>query len=360
MGYEIDFLPVGTGTQCGDAIAIRFGNLHAERDEQVIVVIDGGFKETGQKVVHHIYKYYHTDHVDLAVSTHPDADHSSGLSVVLEKLKVDCLWMHLPWEHTDDIARMFKDGRITDNSVSEMLRRSLDDVRNLARIAEAKGIAVIEPFTGVQDDSGHIEVIGPSEDFYEELLLDFRSTPEPRVEGSFLKRAVEAGVGLAARVAESLHIETLDDSGETTAENNSSTILQIFVDGRRLLFTADAGIPALSYAADYIEQCGQNTVGWRFVQVPHHGSKRNVGPTILDRLIGPKLRQEEKKATAYASVPKNGLPKHPAKRVTNAFCRRGAPVYPTNDTTIWHHQEAPNREDFGPIEPLPLYEEFDE
>jgi hypothetical protein len=31
MGYEIDFLGVGEESKSGDAIAIRFGNLHGAR-----------------------------------------------------------------------------------------------------------------------------------------------------------------------------------------------------------------------------------------------------------------------------------------------------------------------------------------
>ena len=93
MGYEIDFLPVGNGEKSGDAIAFRLGNLYGERSEQMVVVIDGGFRETGETLVEHIKKYYDTTHVDLVISTHPDADHTAGLKVVLEQMTVSELWM---------------------------------------------------------------------------------------------------------------------------------------------------------------------------------------------------------------------------------------------------------------------------
>ena len=110
MGYEIDFLPVGEGEKSGDAIAIRFGNLHGKREEQKVIVVDGGFKESGEELVEHIKKHYNTDTVDLVISTHPDSDHSSGLEIVLDKLKVNHLWMHKPWEHADEIDNMFVSG----------------------------------------------------------------------------------------------------------------------------------------------------------------------------------------------------------------------------------------------------------
>ena len=40
--------------------------------------------------------------------------------------------MHQPWNHADDITHMFKDDRVTANSVTEALRKSLDEARTLA------------------------------------------------------------------------------------------------------------------------------------------------------------------------------------------------------------------------------------
>src|SRR5438105_4350699 len=105
MGYEVDFLPVGDGERSGDAIALRFGNLSGSRLEQTVMVIDGGYVESGEALVEHIKEYYKTDDVDIVVSTHPDADHAAGLAVVLEQLRVRVLWMHRPWNHTEDIAK---------------------------------------------------------------------------------------------------------------------------------------------------------------------------------------------------------------------------------------------------------------
>ena len=58
MAYEIDYLPVGDGEKSGDAIVLRYGNLNGPRDQQVIIVIDGRFKDSGEHLVNHIAKYY--------------------------------------------------------------------------------------------------------------------------------------------------------------------------------------------------------------------------------------------------------------------------------------------------------------
>ncbi len=82
MGYEIDFLAVGDNGRSGDAIALRYGNLHGDRDAQRVVVIDGGFSDDGYRLAELIRTYYKTDHVDLVVSSHPDSDHANGLKTL--------------------------------------------------------------------------------------------------------------------------------------------------------------------------------------------------------------------------------------------------------------------------------------
>ena len=49
MGFEVDFLPVGEGEKSGDAIAIRCGNLNGSRNEQFVMVIDGGTLDSGMR-----------------------------------------------------------------------------------------------------------------------------------------------------------------------------------------------------------------------------------------------------------------------------------------------------------------------
>ena len=98
MGYEVDIIGVGRESKSGDAIAIRWGNLIGPKNEQKVVIIDGGFRESGQDVVDHIKNHYNTDTVDAVISTHPDQDHINGLDVVIDQLSVKELWIHKPWE----------------------------------------------------------------------------------------------------------------------------------------------------------------------------------------------------------------------------------------------------------------------
>jgi beta-lactamase superfamily II metal-dependent hydrolase len=360
IGYEVDFLPVGDGEKCGDAIALRFGTLLAEPPQQTVVVIDGGFKDSGAELVKHIRKYYKTEIVDAVISTHADNDHASGLETVFNEMKVAYLVMHLPWKHTQDTSHLFEDDRVTDESVKRALRESLENARTLEKLAIQKNIKIVEPFWGVTGFNKVMRVLGPTEEFYKSLLPGYRGTPEPKADLSYgFKRFIMEAKETVKKIAEDWGYETLDNTGETSAENNSSAILLFTISGESLLFTGDAGIPALSEAVERLQAEGFDFSTLKFVQLPHHGSKRNIGPMLLNTLIGPKTSQPITNKTAYVSVSADGAPKHPAKKVTNAFLRRGAPVHVTAGGKKCHRQNAPERGWANSI-PLPFYNEVEE
>jgi beta-lactamase superfamily II metal-dependent hydrolase len=359
MGYEIDFLGTSSESKSGDAIAIRFGNLHGSRDEQTVVVIDGGFTDDGDKVVEHIQTHFGTDRVDLVISTHPDQDHINGLEAVLNKLEVGELWLHLPWDHNQGLADQFKDGRVTDNSISERLKETLNKAHALYELAQEKGIPVQEPFTGLTDASGSVKVLGPSLDYYESLIPDFDGMPA-KASDSVLEAAFKSVAAAVKRILAKWGQDNVSDEGETSAKNNSSVITQVIIDGRRLVFTGDAGIDALHHAADQLDGC-LNPAELRFIQIPHHGSRRNVGPTVLNRIIGEPVGEDQSRSiTAIASTAKNGEPKHPRKSVLNAFTHRGVKTLVTRGTGICHFHEAPQREGWSALQPEPYHLDYEE
>ena len=347
MGYEIDVIGVGKESKSGDAIAVRWGNLDGSRNEQKVVLIDGGFQETGQDVVDHIKDHYGTTLVDAVVSTHPDQDHVNGLHVVLDELTVEELWIHKPWEHNQGLAEKFLDGRVTDESIGRRLKESLDSASDLVAKAESKNIHLVEPFSGISlYNQEEFRVLGPTHQFYESLIPEFDGMPQAKATIATLLAEISGSVARAMkRFTSKWGVDALDDEDTTSAKNNSSAITLLTVDGRYLLFTGDAGITALSHAADQLDTI-RNGVALRFIQIPHHGSRRNVGPAILNRLIGEPVKEGEKRnMSAVASTAKKGEPKHPRKAVMNAFTHRGVSAKATRGDTIRHHHDAPKRED---------------
>ncbi len=363
MAYEIDIIGVGKESKSGDAIAIRWGDLSGERDKQRVVIIDGGFRDSGNDVVAHVKKYYKTDKIDAVISTHPDQDHVNGLHVVLEELSVKQLWIHKPWKHNEGLAESFIDGRVTDESIARRLYESLNAASDLVAKAENNGVTIIEPFLGLSlYGEGEFCVLGPTKEFYESLIPDFDGMPPSGQSPEARSLLVEFARTVARTVRKffpTWGIDELDDNNTTSAKNNSSVISQLVVDGRRSLFTSDAGVKALSHVADQLELSEQ--VDLRFVQIPHHGSRRNVGPTVLDRLIGEAVQEgKTRNITAIASTAKKGEPKHPRKAVMNAFTHRGVKALATRGETIRDGHNAPDREGWSPATPDDYHREYED
>lgn len=154
--YEIDFLAVegddGPSAKSGDAITMRLGV--PGRAMPAVVVIDAGFRRTGEAVCEHVDRYYGTDQVDLVISTHPDTDHSNGLPPVLENMQVTELLVHQPREWIGT-AGDFKNIEVVDEILA---------------VAHRKGVIVTQPFTGLNRLGGAIRVLGPTEAYYKELV----------------------------------------------------------------------------------------------------------------------------------------------------------------------------------------------
>ena len=364
MGYEVDFIGVGQESKSGDAIALRWGNLDGERSEQRVVVIDGGFKESGQGVVDHVEEHFGTDCVDLVVSTHPDQDHVNGLHVVLEQLGVGQLWIHKPWEHNRGLAEQFVDRRVTDRSLGGRLQESLYAASGLVEKAEKLGIHIVEPFAGLSlYGQGEFRILGPTKEYYESLIPDFDGMPASVRTGDslFIKARVlfEEATRTLKRFVAQWGIDSLDNADTTSAKNNSSVISGLVLEGRLLLFTADAGITALSHAADVIE-AGLAGVELVLLQIPHHGSRRNVGPDILDRLVGaPVAEGQTRSLQAVASTAKKGEPKHPRKAVMNAFTHRGVGAYATRGNTLLSYRGTQSRAGWGAVEPEAYHGDYE-
>ena len=349
MGYEVDFLAVGEGEKSGDAIIIRAGDLRNSSPirRPVVIVIDGGFAKNGEEIVSRI-KQNDPDKriVDIVVSTHPDADHISGLQTVLEECSVCELWMHLPWNYAGD-----------------KMKESLPAAWDLYSLAKKKSIPVLEPFAGLGNKSLSgtltISVLGPDKEYYKQILGDFDATVQKSEYSAKNLR------GLLARakswVQEAWGTDSIRDDEVTSAKNNSSAVLRVKIDGDNFLFTADAGIESLSRVADYLESCGDPTpLKYKAMQIPHHGSFHNIGPTVLNRLLGDIVPRNNRGngPGAIVSCAKDGEPKHPNKRVLNAYTRRGANCYKTGEIEIYVLHDS-DRKAF-PVSPIGFYEEVEE
>lgn len=349
MQYEIDYIPVGKGEKGGDAITFRYGDF-ADPQKQNVVVIDGGTKESGKMLVEHIKTYYKTSHVDLVVASHLHSDHVSGITEVLNGLTVGKIAMHCPWDYSSQIKRM-TNTKSTLQRLETRLEKSLRPLSEIVDIAEAKKIPIIQPFEGEQLLES-LYILSPSKDYYHELLANFGITPEVKEEHR-IDKIFSVAKDVISWVAEELHIETLkDDHPDTDSENNSSMVLLFVSDDKKFIFTGDAGKDALNRAIAFAESKKVSLLGIDFFDVPHHGSKRNLGPAILDKLLPKK---------AFISCPPDGDPKHPSRKVVNAFIRRGCdPCTTKTGKIICQNFGTATRDGWEPIAPETFYNQVEE
>lgn len=363
--YEIDFLPVGDGESSGDAICLRYSNDSG--NTWIVGVIDGGTKDSGEAICLHINQLYETSIVDFLICTHPDQDHASGLSIVLENLTVKKVLMHCPWDYVDHIFEEVNDGRVTKESLRARLIDKHPFAYRVYELAQEKNIPIFHPFSDINNHNiPNLVIAGPSQDFYLNQVINFRSitnfTEESIKENDFFEGILKSINTVTNWLVETWNNEALTDPEEdaTSSENNSSVISYFNFNGHKALLTADAGTPALEKAADYLENYGEELKEFKIFQVPHHGSRRNIGPSILNRLIGhPKLFGENNTFIAFISCSKNGEPKHPNKKVVNALTRRGGRTVATQgEKKCYLNSKNPDR-GWPEAIPLPFYDEIE-
>lgn len=356
MAHEVDFFQVGSASKTGDATCLRF---NVKDNSQIISLIDAGDRAAGEKMVSHIKRFYgENPYVNYAFLTHPHADHMQGFFPIFENLTVNYFIVNIPWKYSAEILEMLDDARRTENSIGNSLKKNLKALDELICLAEEKGITILNYFEAINLDilPEEIMLLGPSEEYYISLLKDFPAEPlKP-------KKTVAQDESLTAKAAIALEsfadrwvIETLEDPepGEVTAMNNSSSIILFNLDGRRYFFTGDAGVEAIEQALDKAEtELGIDCLKPDYFHIPHHGSRHNLGPTILNRICGSKslfnVFKDTFKHNSVVSVAKEYNESHPSPKVLNALRRRG---YQTPKFTQMHvYKDLPGREGYVPVE----------
>jgi len=363
MNCEIEFLPVGEGCKPGDGIVIRYGDAN----NWELMVIDAGNLDCGKALVSHVRNAFgHDAVISHALVTHSDADHASGMREVLAALPVNNLWLHKPWEFAVAVRPFLGNKSWTDQGLAQELRREYDIIGQLVDMAAENSIAVCQPFAGMV--IGPFRVLSPYQSIYPCLVAQFDRTPDAdqaaleeagfwigKPPGFIANILDKAAAKVQKWTTETWERELLKDGGITSASNETSVVLYgDFGPGRRVLLTADAGIWGLTMANCFAKNSGLTMQDFMFVQIPHHGSRRNVGPTMLNAMLGPiRANGTAPHSCAFVSAPRED-DTHPRKMVLNAFMRRGFEVSATQGKKIVFWGGFPSRLGYGPLPGLPL------
>ena len=345
---DIDFISGKSAdpdsTSSYDAIAIRF--KEDQDAEQKVIVIDGGFTDTGNDIVNFVADTYGADKIDLMISTHPDTDHLNGLLTVIQQVEVGELLIHQPRTYRNDLSDF----------------GNLDNLDSLLAYAAEQGTVISDPYTGLTRFDERLVVLSPTEEYYKHLLHE-QLDPAGKMAYSLRKALSETSVAVKD-LGRALHIlpkETLGNDGVTSPRNNSSVVTLLNLAGRRLLFTGDAGIDALGQAADQYELLhgAFSDAPLHFFQAPHHGSRRNLGSALLDRIFGEHGAHHSDNHTVFIHAAKASK-KHPSSKVTNALLRRGTrqeKLGTTEGKSIWFSINSEPRDGYSSINPYPILPE---
>ena len=334
MVYEIDVLNIGKA----NSMILKW---YSKEGNEIVILIDAGFKKDGPKIREHLRKYSRNNKIDLAICSHPDSDHIGGFLDIVGKVEIDEFWIHDPTNHREEVQELLEDTH--DDEIKKSLKyvcESLVQSENLIdRIDQAK-IPRFEPFAGLTYLLAPIKVVGPSRTYYQTLLSRFRDV------NLLLRKSLEGDTRLLSLV-ESLgekelldSAEMLDMEDEKSNENNSSAIILFEpTNTKKYLFTADAGPEALRNA---MRSNDLRDLYW--MSVPHHGSRVSLTTSIIQTL-NPKV--------AYISA--DGSPNFPHWCVVQELRKIGCHVFSSHiSNSLLHRFNTPRRNGYGKAEELSL------
>lgn len=343
--YEIRFFPVGKTTKGGDAILIR---LYDAQNNCCVIVIDGGYTDDGQAILDYLSDLG-IGRIDLIVNTHPDEDHILGLLTIFndKNIEIGELLMNRPWLDADLKVSYFKDGRITKNSLNKRLTDSFSKAYELEQLAINKigEKNIIHPEIGMTY-KGVLTILGPSSALYRKHLL--ASDKTPLVEGMSSKMFSLKKLKFVHYIKGSI-IKWI--YGEYTSDiNETSIVLSLDLGEQKFLFTGDSGQEGIKAALDFYETLnGCHVSDFTHMQIPHHGSRKNLNPAILQRI---------KARYYYISCPPDGFSEgHPSKRLVNKILemKPEAKIYPTQGGWVANYKNI----NLG-CQPASYYGVFDE
>ena len=135
---------------------------------------------------------------------------------------------------------------LTNDGLSEKLRRELEEAWTLEKIANRKRIPITEPFSDNEANGQYqgITILGPSTRYYESLLPHFRDMPDVHEStqagfaGGF-RKFLEAAAEVITKTAQRWGLETLKDPAEDATSARTTHRLS----SSSLSATGDCSLP---------------------------------------------------------------------------------------------------------------------
>lgn len=261
-----------------------------------------------------------------------------------------------PWLYATDLIHRFSKFTSVDN-LAKRLKELYPNLAALEELAIKHNVTIMEPFQGAL--IGDFHVLAPSKKRYLDLIVESDRTPEASMEEerSFTEAAGQLWKKAVNFIKSAWGEEYFPDD-DTSPENNMSVIQYAYLCDKKILLTGDAGRAALHEAADFAPNVGLFLPGIDRMQVPHHGSRHNVSSEVLDRWLGARFADKPASATFTAIVSAAKADEdHPRNSVVRAFMHRGANVISTEGSDKRTGHNAPDREGWVAVKPMPYPED---
>lgn len=308
-GFEIFYQNLGNA----DSIYVRYWKNGVATN----ILIDGGRKTHVDQVEKFLDERSKdtpecSSDIHHLICTHSDDDHAGGLVPLVEnkKFHIGKAWVH------DLRGTMFLPSSYGAALRSWGAKHILEKIESSERTRlalltalEARGIDRSDPYAGVQ--IGPIFVLGPTLEFFgEQYAQMFQEDSAKSFEAALAARSVERY--LTEEMTKQAEASKELGEGVTTPINEVSTILLLpghEENKGHYLFTGDVGTQGLDQV---IDRYGNLLKPTRWLDVPHHGSRRSMRKDQIDYLAP---------TTSYVSA--KGSIKHPSQKLVNALKQHG-------------------------------------
>lgn len=339
MNYEIEFLKVGDA----DAILIR----EYINDTPYVILIDAGNVGDGKNVIIPHIKNHYSDNktvdgkrwiIDLAICTHPDKDHKGGFFDLLEsnEIQIEEFWLTDPAEYlSENDLKRYRNRDSAMSAVRKIFEHPTDSSKNLIDMAIDKCTHAYNAIEGSSRTDLGIYVVGPTEDYYKEIVKDMVSDYGVKTYEESDTTAYDENAKVDQKQAQSVIDSVTDDP---SPYNKSSLIIYFKPkDDEDFLLAGDATRASLVEAIKLHPEI-KNIAR---LKVPHHGSHHNLNTQIIDDL-----------APKQSFISCAGTSKHPNSTLVYWLSKYGD-VYSTHKCAGYiHHVGGVKREGLRTLAPL--------
>lgn len=220
---------------------------------------------------------------------------------------VECI----TYEHKERIRKAYLNNE--DDDITH-LYKTFEEIEKLNTLCAKFNIKKYKAYSDLNFFDGAFKILSPSEDFYVNLVqyfsdVDFLKTVDYSKKPPPVINEDDENLKPCAIV---------DEINDASPENLTSTVIQLIgTNNKKYILTADAGVDAF----EYMNSEAFDPSNTQLVQLPHHGSRRNINSKWLS-MFKPN----------YYIASAEGNVKHPRKAVVNCVKRNvaGCNVYSTH------------------------------